>query len=287
MAFVIKSLAVLGAGQMGTGIAITAAIHLKIPVLLYDNNSEQLKKQKQFVHKILEKDQSKGKIKSAAEIAELINYTDKLDSISSAQVAIEAVREDYDLKANLLKTVEEKMVNSSFIASNTSSISITKLASNLKFPGKFIGMHFMNPVPVMELVEVITGLQTLNTTLEDCKTLSQMMKKQTVVSKDFPGFIANRILMPYINEAFFALEQGISKNPEEIDKVMEVGTRVPMGPLKLADFIGLDTCLAIMKVLHEGLGESKYRPSPLLVKYVEAGWFGKKTGKGVYDYPKE
>ena len=284
MPFVVKSLAVIGAGQMGTGIAVTAAIHLNIPVYLYDNDPIQLTKQKQFVQKLLEKEQVKGKISNAKEVQQLITFTDRLDAITNSQVAIEAVKEDFYTKSKLLRAVEEKMVNNLFIASNTSSISITKLASGLKSPEKFIGMHFMNPVPVMELVEVIPGLQTLNSTLEDCKSLSQQMKKQIVISRDFPGFIANRLLMPYINEAFFALEQGLSKTPEEIDKVMEMGTKVPMGPLKLADFIGLDTCLAIMRVIHEGLGESKYRPAPLLAKYVEAGWLGKKVGKGVYEY---
>jgi 3-hydroxybutyryl-CoA dehydrogenase len=209
-----------------------------------------------------------------------------LDELHESQFIVEAVSENLEVKSKIFKTIDQiiaKRRDDVILASNTSSISITKLAACTSKPEQFIGMHFMNPVPVMKLVEVIPGLATNQETIDITMNLAKSFGKITTRSEDVPGFIANRLLMPYINEAVFALQEGIG-SVEDIDITMKLGTNVPMGPLTLADFIGLDTCLAIMQVLHEGLGDSKYRPSPLLVKYVDAGWLGKKSGRGFYKY---
>lgn len=231
---------------------------------------------------------SKGAISEEykADILKRLCSTVSLEEVADAKFIIEAIPENESMKIDLFKRLS-KLVSSSMdspiMASNTSSISITKLAAAYKDPSKFVGMHFMNPVPVMKLVELISGKQTSKETLETTKALAGLMGKTTTVSQDVPGFIANRLLMPYLNEAIFALYESVGTR-DDIDTTMLLGTNVPMGPLKLADFIGLDTCLAITKVLHTEFGDSKYRPCPLLVQMVNAGYLGKKSGKGFYEY---
>lgn len=229
---------------------------------------------------------NKGKMSATEkrDCLERIQCSNQLEDLAQTDFLIEAVSEDIGLKQLLFKTLSGTLhKDDAIVASNTSSISITKLAAAYRRPECCVGMHFMNPVPVMRLVELIAGRQTAETTLRTTRSVAEAMGKTTSMAQDVPGFIANRILMPYINEAVFALYEGIGSR-EDIDKTMVLGTNVPMGPLKLADFIGLDTCLAITRVLHTELGDSKYRPCPLLVQYVNAGWLGKKTGRGFYEY---
>jgi 3-hydroxybutyryl-CoA dehydrogenase len=280
----IKTIGVVGAGQMGGGIAQVAATS-GFNVVLMDVNQAQIDKSLALMKKLLEKNVAKDRITEDEKNATLarISSTTEMSGLANVDFAVEAATENIDLKLKIFKTLDEATKKDIILATNTSSISITKIAAVTSRPEKVIGMHFMNPVPVMKLVEIIKGLatseETLNTTLE----LAKAMGKTTTNSEDIPGFIANRILMPYINEAVQTLFEGIG-TVEDIDTTMKLGTNVPMGPLTLADFIGLDTCLAIMQVLHDGLGDSKYRPSPLLVKYVEAGWLGRKSGRGFYRY---
>ena len=280
----IKTIGVIGAGQMGRGIAQVAA-QSGHDVVLQDIKPEALDAAKAHIAAGLEKMVAKGKLEAAARDAALarLKTTTATADFASADVVIEAATENVELKLALLKGVCAHLKPEAVLCSNTSSISITKLAAVTDRPERFMGMHFMNPVPVMQLIELIRGLATNDGTFDAIKALAEKMGKTVAVAQDFPGFIVNRVLMPMINEAVTALHEGVG-DVASIDSGMKLGTNQPMGPLELADFIGLDTCLAIMQVLHNGLGDSKYRPCPLLIKYVEAGWLGKKSGHGFYDY---
>jgi 3-hydroxybutyryl-CoA dehydrogenase len=280
----VKVFGVVGAGQMGNGIAHVAAA-AGLQVIMNDVKQEFVDRGMQSIEKNLGRAVSKGKMSEEDKSAILgrIKPSTDLGDFKDADFVVEAILENLDLKNQVFRTLDEVLPPGRVLASNTSSISITKLASVTKRPEKFIGMHFMNPVPVMKLVEIIKGLATDKETTALTVELSKKFGKIPVEAEDFPGFISNRVLMPMINEAIFALFEGVG-TPEAIDEVMKLGMNHPMGPLTLADFIGLDTCLAILNVLHDGFGDPKYRPCPLLRKYVEAGYLGKKSGRGFYDY---
>jgi 3-hydroxybutyryl-CoA dehydrogenase len=280
----IERFSVVGAGQMGAGIAQVAA-QAGLDVVCTDVADSALAKGRAAVEKSLARLVKKERLSAdeAEVIAKRIVWSTELASHKGADLVVEAVTESESLKGSIFQELDSICPARTLFASNTSSISITRLASKTQRPEQFIGMHFMNPVPVMKLVEVIRGLATSDECAEATLALAERMGKKTTVSRDYPGFLANRILMPMINEAFCALMEGVG-SAEDIDATMMLGANHPMGPLTLADFIGLDTCLAIMEVLHDGLGDSKYRPCPLLRQYVDAGFFGKKSGRGGFDY---
>jgi 3-hydroxybutyryl-CoA dehydrogenase len=279
-----KTIGIIGAGQMGSGIAHVCAL-AGFDVRMLDANAEALPKAIANIDRNIERQVQKGKTTAADKAAALKRITTSTDyaSLKDCDLVIEAATENEAIKREVFKKLCPALKPEAIIASNTSSISITRLAAATDRPAKFIGMHFMNPVPVMALVELIRGIATDEPTFETIKALTVKLGKSAAVAEDFPAFIVNRILLPMINEAVYTLYEGVG-NVESIDTAMKLGANHPMGPLELADFIGLDTCLAVMHVLYDGLADSKYRPCPLLVKYVEAGWLGRKTKRGFYDY---
>jgi 3-hydroxybutyryl-CoA dehydrogenase len=280
----LRRIGVIGAGQMGAGIAHVCAL-AGFEVALTDIGEEALQRGRETIDRNLSRQISRGKIREADRRAALDRIRTGLDYalFGDCDMVIEAATEKEEIKREIFKKLIPTLKPEALIATNTSSISITRLASSTDRPGKFIGMHFMNPVPVMSLVELIRGIATDDETFALTRDLALKLGKTPVAAEDFPAFIVNRILLPMINEAVYTLYEGVG-SVEAIDTAMKLGANHPMGPLELADFIGLDTCLAIMQVLYEGLADSKYRPCPLLVKYVEAGWLGRKTSRGFYDY---
>jgi 3-hydroxybutyryl-CoA dehydrogenase len=281
----IETMAVVGAGQMGSGIAQVAA-QSGLRVILADASADLARRAVDRLGVTLAKLVEKGKLSAGDRegVLSRIRAASTLDDCASADLAIEAIVENQAVKVELFGKLDALLRPEALLASNTSSISITALAAATRRPERFCGMHFMNPPPVMQLIEIIRGLQTSQATYEAVVALAQRFGKTVVTSKDSPGFIVNRILIPLLNEACFALEEGLA-SPEDIDTAVRLGLNHPMGPLTLADFVGLDTCLAIAEVLHRELGDDKYRPAPLLRRYVAAGWHGKKAGRGFYAYP--
>jgi 3-hydroxybutyryl-CoA dehydrogenase len=280
----VKTVGIIGAGQMGNGIAHVIAL-AGYKVELNDLKKEAVDKALVTIDKNMARQVTKGLIKDDDKKAALgrIHYAANLEALGDCDLVIEAATEQEAIKRKIFADLCPKLKPTAILATNTSSISITRLASTTDRPEHFIGMHFMNPVPLMELVELIRGIATEDETFGEARRFAETLGKTIAVSEDFPAFIVNRILLPMINEAVYTLYEGVG-TVEAIDKAMRLGAHHPMGPLELADFIGLDTCLSVMQVLYDGLSDSKYRPCPLLVKYVEAGWLGRKTSRGFYDY---
>ena len=279
-----RNIAVIGAGTMGNGIAHTAAA-AGLSVILVDVSEEFVQRGMSTISANLQRGVDKGRTSAAQkqEILGRIRTTTKMEDVGSADMAIEAIVENLSAKTSLFAELDRLTSPECILASNTSSISITRIAAATKRADKVIGMHFMNPVPVMALVEVIRGIATSDETYRSVEDLAKRMGKTPIEVNDYPGFVSNRVLLPMINEAIFALHEGVA-TAEAIDGVMKLGMNHPMGPLQLADFIGLDVCLAILRVLQDGFGDPKYRPCPLLVKMVDAGWLGRKSGRGFYEY---
>jgi 3-hydroxybutyryl-CoA dehydrogenase len=284
MTFNIETVGIIGAGQMGAGIAEVAA-QAGMTVSLTDVAEERINAALATINGHLSRQVAKGQMGEAERkaILDRIQVARTLDKLSECDLVVEAASENEEVKRKIFTSLRSFLKPDAIVASNTSSISITRLASVTANPERFIGIHFMNPVPRMQLVELIRGIATKDETFEAAKAFVVRLGKTATMSEDFPAFIVNRILLPMINEAVYTLYEGVG-SVEAIDTAMRLGANHPMGPLQLADFIGLDTCLAVMQVLHEGLADSKYRPCPLLVKYVEAGWLGRKTQRGFYDY---
>ena len=280
----IQKIMVVGSGQMGAGIAQVYA-QANFTVILHDLKEEFVNRGYQTIEKQLQRQLEKGRISRQEKDETLQRITTSLDlsNVSSSDLVIEAVVEKMDVKTALFQELDQLANEQAILATNTSSLPITEIAAATKRPERVIGMHFMNPVPVMALVEIIRGLATADEVYEQTRDLVKRLKKVPVEVNDFPGFVSNRILMPMINEAIYTVYEGVA-SPEAIDEVMKLGMNHPMGPLALADFIGLDTCLSIMETLQAGFGDDKYRPCPLLRKYVKAGWLGRKTGRGFYSY---
>ena len=280
----ISRIGIIGAGQMGTGIAHVMAL-ANYDVILNDVLPEHLISAKTTISQNLDRQISANKISGdeASKAMSLVKTSVDLEAVANTDLIIEAVNEEEELKRKVFLSIMPYLREDTVLTSNTSSISITRLASSTDRPEKFLGFHFMNPVPIMQLVELIPGIATTQDTFEKCKAVVDQLGKTVARSEDFPAFIVNRILIPMINEAIYTLYEGVG-SVEAIDTSLKLGANHPMGPLELADFIGLDTCLAIMNVLHDGLADTKYRPCPLLTKYVEAGWLGRKSKRGFYDY---
>lgn len=280
----VQTFMVVGAGQMGSGIAQVAA-QAGLQVILNDIKPEFVERGMQTITKNLNRNVEKNRMaeEEKLEVLARITLSTDLADGKNADLVVEAVTENMAMKTEIFKKLDEVCPEHTILASNTSSLPITEIAAVTKRPEQVIGMHFMNPVPVMKLVEIIRGLQTSDDVYQVVEDLSKQLGKVPVSVNDFPGFISNRVLMPMINEAIYCVYEGVA-TPEAIDEIMKLGMNHPMGPLTLADFIGLDTCLSIMEVLYEGFGDSKYRPCPLLRKYVKAGWLGKKSGRGFYTY---